>query len=88
MKFARIAIAAIASCVPNCHGANRPAEIRPAQIIFIGESQKFGFDARSGDTVIVVMNPTGNILARCDHMGGELIYNPFTTIWTCEKVDF
>lgn len=64
------------------------APSRPAQVIYVGEEYVGGFDARPGDTVIVIMAPKGDVVARCDDMGGESIWNPYTSIATCEKVDF
>jgi hypothetical protein len=61
---------------------------RPAQVITIGEDYRWRFDARPGDTIIVVMDPVGEPIVRCDDMGGEPIFNPHTTIHTCEGVDF
>jgi hypothetical protein len=63
---------------------------RPAQIITVPENYKHQFDARKGDVINVIMEPTGDIKERCFNMGGdaELIYNSYTMIWTCEKVDF
>lgn len=81
--------AALATCIPACDApapSTQPA--RPAQVIFVGEDYNLPFDARPGDTIILVMTPDGNQLSRCNDAGGELIYNPFTLIWTCEGVDF
>jgi hypothetical protein len=63
---------------------------RPAQVITIPEEYAHQFNAQRGDRINVIMNPTGDIVGRCFDMGGdaELIYNPYTIIWTCEKVDF
>jgi len=63
---------------------------RPKQVITIPESYGYQFDARHGDVINVIMEPTGDIKGRCFDMGGnaELIYNSYTIIWTCEKVDF
>ena len=88
----RIIAASLIGTLANCCPlpAKSADEIRPAQIITVGEDYEFRFDARHGDTVNVVMNPTGDFVARCNSMGGdaELIWNPFTEIATCEKVDF
>jgi len=61
---------------------------RPAQVIFVGEDYNTRFNAVHGDTIIVVMKPAGDVVARCNDMGGEPVYNPFTLINTCEGVDF
>lgn len=61
---------------------------RPAQIIYVPEDYDVGFDARAGDTVIVIMYPDGAPVDRCFDMGGEPVYNPFTTILECDDVDF
>jgi hypothetical protein len=90
-KFAvSAAIIAIGTGLANPQIAICPQapEIRPAQMIYVGEDEPTKFDARRGDTVIVVMNSDGDHLARCNQIGGELIYNPFTLIFTCEDVDF
>lgn len=92
MKFARyITFAAIAAASTH-NSCSTPAEspARPAQVIYVPETYNFQFDARRGDTVIVILNPDSEseMLNRCDDMGGELIANPFTQIWTCESVDF
>ena len=87
MKFIiALALAGIGSCAGN----SGSVEIRPAQVITIPEDYDFRFDARNGDTVIVILNPRpiDEMLKSCDEMGGELIANSFTEIWTCEKVDF
>jgi hypothetical protein len=65
----------------------RPIE-RPAQVIYVPEDYDVPFLAEPGDTIIVIMYPDGDPVDRCNHMGGEPIFNPFTTIYTCEKVDF
>lgn len=62
--------------------------IRPAQVIYVGEEYNARFAARPGDTIIVVMLPAGDPVARCNDMGGEPVWNPYTTISTCEGVDF
>lgn len=86
----RIAIALGIGAIANFCPFPQPAEIRPAQVITIGEDYNFRFDARRGDFVIVVMNPRplSAMLNSCDEIGGELISNPFTKIWTCEGIDF
>jgi hypothetical protein len=61
---------------------------RPAQVIFVGENYDHPFDARPGDVIIVVMDPDGAPVDRCLDFGGEPIFNPYTTITTCEGVDF
>jgi hypothetical protein len=63
---------------------------RPAQVITVPENYAHQFDARHGDIIILVMEPreTQDMINTCEDMGGELIYNPYTIIWTCEKVDF
>lgn len=61
---------------------------RPAQHIYIGEGYDTPFDARSGDTITVILNPQSDPIERCNHMGGEPIYNPYTLIWSCDDVDF
>jgi len=61
---------------------------RPAQIVHVGEHYDWGFDARPGDTVIVIMDPVGAPVERCLDMGGEPVVNPFTTITECDGVDF
>ena len=62
------------------------------QWITVPEHYPWTFNAEHGDRVDIIMDPVdtpeGTILERCDHMGGELIYNPATLIWTCEGVDF
>lgn len=85
-----IAIAALGFS-PICPHPVPPPHIepvRPPQVIHLGEDQRFQFDARPGDTIILTMNPTGNIQERCNDAGGELIFNPYSIIFTCEKVDF
>lgn len=74
----------------GCHGTNTPPEppARPAQHIYIPEDWNTPFDARPGDVITLIMVDDGNQLYRCDHSGGELIYNPYTTLWTCDGVDF
>lgn len=61
---------------------------RSPQVIYVGEDYNLPFDARPGDTIILVMTPDGHQLDRCNHSGGELIYNPHTLLWYCENVDF
>lgn len=39
----------------------------------------------------VIMRPDGGQLARCEHVGGELIYTPWlpdAIAWTCEGIDY
>lgn len=62
--------------------------VRPAQIIYVPEDYDVRFDARAGDTVIVIMYPDGAPVDRCLDMGGEPIFNPFTLIFECDGVDF
>lgn len=82
----RLVIAAVtAACPLSCGQAVAP---RPAQVIYVGEDYPAPFDARRGDTVIVVMDPAGDWVARCLDMGGEPTYNAATTIGVCEGVDF
>lgn len=71
-------------------GCQPPAQppARPPQHIEVPEHYHFTFDARPGDDITVIMDPTGDPVARCLDMGGEPIYNPFTLISTCDKVDF
>lgn len=61
---------------------------RPAQVIYVGEDYPVPFTAEPGDTIIVIMNPDGAPIDRCWNNGGQAIENPFTTILTCEGVDF
>lgn len=74
----------------GCHGPTAPATPpeRPAQHIYIDENWTTQFDARAGDVITLIMHDDGGQLDRCEHSGGELIYNPYTTIWTCDGVDF
>lgn len=82
------AIAAIAAVCPSCDPAPETHQPRPAQVIYVPEDYDVPFDARSGDTIILILYPDGDPIARCLDYGGEPIYNPFTTIFTCEGVDF
>lgn len=66
-----------------------PAEpARPQQVILIPEDYSARFTAEAGDVLVLIMNPDGGQLERCDHYGGELIYNPYTLIYVCEYADF
>lgn len=69
-------------------GECQETEPRPAQTIVIPENYNHRFIAEHGDTLIILMEPEGYIAQRCDHYGGELIYNEFTDIFTCEDADF
>lgn len=64
------------------------ATARPSQTIYVGEDYDAEFDARPGDVIIVIMHPTDGWIDRCDRMGGEPIWNPYTLIRECDGVDF
>jgi len=88
LRVAAGAVMALAAAIPGCApDAAAPTE-RPAQTIHVGEDQHFAFDARPGDVIIVTMNPDGDPVARCNDMGGEPIWSPWTTIYECDGVDF
>lgn len=61
---------------------------RSAQVIYVPEDYDVQFDARRGDTVVVIMYSDGAPVDRCQRMGGETVYNPFTLIYECDGVDF
>lgn len=93
----RIALVAISAIATNCDGPIDSIDsidsIRPAQIITIPEDYNVQFDARPGDTVIEIMNLSSGrtideLIVKCENSGGELIYNPFTWIYSCEGIDF
>lgn len=59
------------------------------RLITVPEIYPYPFNAESGDQVNVIMNPEGDIFQRCMDMGGaELIFDPYTQIYTCEDTDF
>ena len=69
--------------------------VRPAQTIYLPQSFETWpgtprFHADHGDFLIVIMDPAPIEvqLAWCNDTGGELIFNPFTDISTCEGIDF
>lgn len=84
------AIIPLIALLNTCDSPDTPPaeEARPAQHIYIGESYDTPFDARSGDTITVIMDPNGDPVTRCLDMGGEPIYNPHTLIYSCDDVDF
>lgn len=89
----RIAIAIVSIAVGSCEPIDSIDSIRPAQIITIPEDYNVQFDARPGDTVIEIMNLSSGrtideLIVKCENSGGELIYNPFTWIYSCEGIDF
>ncbi len=66
---------------------------RPAQTIFVPQDFESWptprFDARKGDTVNVIMEPSEpDPQGFCDHRGGSLWMNPYTDILICENIDF
>lgn len=70
------------------HHPEIPPITRPAQTIYVPEDYDVMFDARPGDTIIVIMYPDHDPVDRCLKRNGEPIWNPYTLIWTCEGVDF
>jgi hypothetical protein len=58
------------------------------KVVTIPEIYPYPFNVDAGDRLDVIMEPINDPTDRCDHMGGELIYDPSTNIFTCEGVDF
>jgi hypothetical protein len=84
-------IAGVAAITPAaCETEEPTTDARPAQVIIVGEDYNYPFDARSGDTINLVMNPDDKqaMTDRCNHSGGRLNYNFATLLWICEDVDF
>lgn len=78
--------------LPVAPPATPAARTRPAQTIYVGEDYDVEFDARPGDYVIVIMfqddSDGEGWVGRCNNMGGEPIFNPYTLIAECDGVDF
>lgn len=75
----------IATCCDPPKDDPAPA---PPRLLYIGEGYNYQFDARPGDTLILVMNPDGGQLDRCNQAGGELIEYRENGLWYCENIDF
>lgn len=57
-------------------------------VVTVTEDWPHRFDALPGDRLDIVMTPEGDMLARCDDMGGVLRVDVFRSMATCEGVDF
>jgi hypothetical protein len=78
-------IAAAAAVPTQC---TPPPPERPAQEIYIGEDYNYPFNAEAGDTIILVMNPEGDMNLRCNNSGGQLRQSAHTDLYLCWGVDF
>ena len=56
--------------------------IRTGPVVTVGERYNRPFDAGHGDIVNVAMDPAGDVVTRCFHLGGHLVKT------TCLAVDF
>lgn len=83
LALAALALVAAAGCEmtaePPVPGEN---------LVTITEGWSYRFDALPGDRLDVVMIPEGDMLARCDDMGGALRVDVFRSFAVCEGVDF
>ncbi len=87
MKRITIGLAALA--VLSATGCEMTAEPPTGENhITITEGWSYRFDALPGDRLDIVMTPEGDMLARCDDMGGALRVDIFRSIAVCEAVDF
>lgn len=55
-------------------------------VITVHEDYNYQFDANSGDSVNVILNPVGDMQLRCDNMGGKLYIE--NDLFICKDVDF
>lgn len=88
MKRYTIGLAALAVlAATGCEQVGEPP-VPGENLVTITEGWSYRFDALPGDRLDVVMIPEGDMLARCDDMGGVLRVDVFRSIATCEGVDF
>lgn len=88
MKRYTIGLAALAVlAATGCEAAGEPP-VPGENVVTISEGWPYRYNALPGDLLIIVMRPEGDMLARCDDMGGALRVDIFRSIAVCEGVDF
>lgn len=85
IKLLTLPLIALSAIPTQC---SAPPNERPAQEIFIPEDYPFPFRAESGDTLIAILDPIGDMATRCDNMGGELRRSAHTDLFLCWEIDF